>query len=163
MSLYKSGDMTVPGAIDAYVVKINEQSWVGQYNGEMSYTLAGNPAHAMVFNEAKHAYNVAKQYGGTAIRLALDQVVTEADTYDTDSGRYGWEAEPEAKLYVQTPKEWWEDSAIPEWMHFDTCRGVCSGFSKLGRTAFTRAELKQYNLDSDIFTLVPVEADKEVS
>ena len=77
-----------------------------------------------------------------------------------DAYRYGWEAEPEAKWYVQTPKEWWEDSDIPEWMHFDTCRGVCSGFSKLGRTAFTRAEIKQYNLDSDIFTLVPVEEEK---
>lgn len=77
-----------------------------------------------------------------------------------DAYRYGWDAEPEAKWYVKTPKEWWEDSAILEWMHFDTCRGVCSGFSKLGRTAFTRAELKQYNLDSDIFTLVPVEEEK---
>lgn len=79
--------ITAPGAIDAYVVRINEQSWVGWYTGELSYILAGNPANAMVFNEAKRAYNVAQQYGGTAIRLALDQVVTEADTYNIDSGR----------------------------------------------------------------------------
>lgn len=44
----------VPGAIDAYVVRINGQSWVGRYNG------------------------------GTAIRLALGQVVTEADTDEDD-------------------------------------------------------------------------------
>jgi hypothetical protein len=74
----------VPGAIDAYVVRINDQSWVGRYSGELSYTLAGNPAHAMVFNEAKHAYNVAQQYGGTAIRLVLGQAVTEADTDEDD-------------------------------------------------------------------------------
>ncbi|MCI1283628.1 MAG: hypothetical protein LKG24_03385 [Lacticaseibacillus songhuajiangensis] len=93
MNLYKSGEMTAtgrqkyyptPGAIDAYVVRINGQSWVGRYSGELSYTLAGNPAHAMVFNEAKHAYNVAQQYGGTAIRLVLGQAVTEADTDEDD-------------------------------------------------------------------------------
>jgi hypothetical protein len=38
----------------------------------------------MVFNEAKHAYNVVQQYGGTAIRLVLGQAVTEADTDEDD-------------------------------------------------------------------------------
>lgn len=77
-----------------------------------------------------------------------------------DAYRYGWKAEPEAKWYVQTPKEWWEEPDIPEWMHLDTLCGVCSGFSKPSRTAFTRAELKKYHLDSDIFTLFPVEDEK---
>lgn len=74
-----------------------------------------------------------------------------------DAYRYGWEVEPEAKWYVQTPKEWWEEPDIQEWMHLDKLCGVCSGFAKQSRTAFTRAELKKYHLDSDIFTLVPVE------
>ena len=77
-----------------------------------------------------------------------------------DAYRYGWEAEPEDKWYVQTPKEWWEEPDIPEWMHLDTLCGVCSGFNNPSRTAFTRAELKHYHLDSDIFTLVPVEGEK---
>ena len=79
-----------------------------------------------------------------------------------DMARYGWEAEPEAKWYVQTPKEWWDVPDIPEWIYLDTLCGVCSGFIKPSRTAFTRSELKQYHLDSDIFTLVPVE-NEEVS
>lgn len=77
-----------------------------------------------------------------------------------DAYRYGWKAYPEAKWYVQTPKEWWEEPDIPEWMHLDALRGVCSGFNEPGRTAFTRAELKQYHLDSDIFALAPVEEEK---
>ena len=115
-----------------------------------------------------------KNNPGATFGHYMDCVTYEADGLDdtyawyqgdklailVDACRYGWEAEPEAKWYVQTPKEWWEDSDIPEWMHFDTCRGVCSGFSKLGRTAFTSAELKQYHLDSDIFTLVPVGEEK---
>ena len=80
-----------------------------------------------------------------------------------DAYRYGWEAEPEAKWYVKTPKEWWDVPDIPEWMYLDTLCGVCSGFIKPSRTAFTSAELKKYHLDNDIFTLVPVEADMEVS
>lgn len=80
-----------------------------------------------------------------------------------DAYRYGWEAEPEAKWYVQTPKEWWDDPDVQEWMHLDKSCGVRSGFNNSSRTAFTRYELKHYHLDSDIFTLVPVEADEEVS
>ena len=77
-----------------------------------------------------------------------------------DAYRYGWEAEPEAKWYVKTPKEWWEEPDVPEWMHLDTQCGVCSGFNKPSRTAFTSAELKKHHFDSDIFTLVPVEEEK---
>ena len=80
-----------------------------------------------------------------------------------DAYRYGWEAEPEAKWYVQTPKEWWAQPDAPEYMSLDQL-GVVSGIgSKKLVDKFTCAELKQYHLDSDIFTLVPVEADKEVS
>ena len=83
-----------------------------------------------------------------------------------DAYRYGWEAEPEAKWYVQAPKEW-----CPEFAFW-----ICKDGSKVYPTLqeymdypefnqqfqFTRAELKKYHLDSDIFTLVPVE-NEEVS
>lgn len=74
-----------------------------------------------------------------------------------DMARYGWEAEPEAKWYVQTPKEWWAQPDAPEYMSLDQL-GVVSGIGiKKLTDKFTRAELKKYRLDSDIFTLVPVE------
>lgn len=77
-----------------------------------------------------------------------------------DAYRYGWEAEPEARWYVQTPKEWRAQPDAPEYMSLDQL-GVISGIgSKKLADKFTRAELKQYHLDSDIFTLVPVEEDK---
>lgn len=75
--------------------------------------------------------------------------------------RYGWEAEPEAKWYVQTPKEWWAQPDAPEYMSLDQL-GVVSGIgSKKLADKFTRAELKKYHLDSDIFTLVPVEVEHD--
>ena len=77
-----------------------------------------------------------------------------------DAYRYGWEAEPEAKWYVQTPKEWWEQPDAPEYMSLDQL-GVVSGIgSKKLADKFTRAELKNYHFDSDIFTLVPLEEEK---
>lgn len=80
-----------------------------------------------------------------------------------DAYRYGWEDEPEAKWYVQTPKEWWEDKNKPEYVDLDSM-GISDGLKcKEYAAQFTRAELKKYHFDSDIFTLVPVEADKEVS
>ena len=73
-----------------------------------------------------------------------------------DAYRYGWEAEPEAKWYVQTPKEWWEDKNKPEYVDLDSM-GISDGLKcKEYAAQFTSAELKQYHLDSDIFTLVPV-------
>ena len=77
-----------------------------------------------------------------------------------DAYRYGWEAEPEAKWYVQTPKEWWEDKNKPEYVDLDSM-GISDGLKcKEYAAQFTRAELKKYHFDSDIFTLVPVEEDK---
>lgn len=77
-----------------------------------------------------------------------------------DIARYGWEAEPEAKWYVQTPKEWWEDKNKPEYVGLDSM-GISEGLKcKEYAAQFTRAEIKQYHLDSDIFTLVPVEEEK---
>jgi hypothetical protein len=81
-----------------------------------------------------------------------------------DMARYGWEAEPEAKWYVKAPKEW-----CPEFTFW-----ICKDGSKVYPTLqeymdypafnqqfqFTRAELKKYHFDSDIFTLVPVEEEK---
>lgn len=77
-----------------------------------------------------------------------------------DAYRYGWEAEPESKWYVQTPKEWWEDKNKPEYVDLDSM-GISGGLKcKEYAAQFTRAEIKQYHLDSDIFTLVPVEDEK---
>lgn len=74
-----------------------------------------------------------------------------------DAYHYGWEAEPEAKWYVQTPKDWWEQPNAPEYIILDQI-GIVSGIvGKKLAYKFTRAELKRYHLDSDIFTLVPVE------
>ena len=69
----------VPGTIDAYIVRINDKSWVGRCDHSFDHTLVDTPAQAMLFNQAKHAYNVAQRYGGTPIQLALFQTVTEAD------------------------------------------------------------------------------------
>lgn len=77
-----------------------------------------------------------------------------------DAYRYGWKAEPEAKWYVQTPKEWWEDKNKPEYVDLDSM-GISEGIKcKEYAAQLTRAELKQYHLDNDIFTLVPVEEEK---
>ena len=77
-----------------------------------------------------------------------------------DAYRYGWEDEPEAKWYVKAPKEWL-DVDMQDWTWVTFSGGA--GFDvtkKQYAPAFTRAELKQYHLDSDIFTLVPVGAEK---
>jgi hypothetical protein len=77
-----------------------------------------------------------------------------------DAYRYGWEAEPEAKWYVQTPKEWWEDKSEPEYVDLDSM-GISDGLKcKEYAAQFTRDELKKYRLDNDIFTLVPVGEEK---
>lgn len=77
-----------------------------------------------------------------------------------DAYRYGWEAEPEAKWYVQTPKEWWEDKNKPEYVDLDSM-GISDGLKcKEYAAQFTRAELKKYHFDSNIFTLFPVEDEK---
>ncbi|KRL42568.1 hypothetical protein [Lacticaseibacillus manihotivorans] len=82
-----------------------------------------------------------------------------------DAYRYGWEAEPEAKWYVKAPESWGFNG-------YYFCKHINgqvfpenpnpAAFDS-DWTQFTRAELKKYHFDSDIFTLVPVEADKEVS
>ena len=79
-----------------------------------------------------------------------------------DAYRYGWEAEPEAKWYVKALKSWGLEGCYfckhsngqvfpdnPNPAAFDS-----------DWTQFTRAELKKYHFDSDIFTLVPVEDEK---
>lgn len=81
-----------------------------------------------------------------------------------DAYRYGWEAEPEELFYVKAPENWVGDGLS----HFIY---MCKSYTDVGidRTnayknnpyaKFTRAELKLYHLDSDIFTLVPVEEEK---
>lgn len=85
-----------------------------------------------------------------------------------DAYRYGWEAEPEERFYVFGPESWENRNA----MHDRQCNGELDTgihFSDEGPSpletpdeeyAFTRAELKKYHLDSDIFTLVPVGDEK---
>ena len=82
-----------------------------------------------------------------------------------DAYRYGWEAEPEAKWYVKTPESWESEDGDFGWLYKSIYGGVDTTSHIDGEESdqFTRAEIKQYHLDSDIFTLVPVEADKEVS
>ena len=82
-----------------------------------------------------------------------------------DAYRYGWEAEPEELFYVLGPESWENRNAV----HDRQCNGELDTgihFSDEGPSpletpdeeyAFTRTELKQYHLDSEIFTLVPVE------
>ena len=69
-----------------------------------------------------------------------------------DAYRYGWEAEPEAKWYVKAPESWHKDEDC--WANIEY--GEVNFDAKYWANPFTRAELKQYHLDSDIFTLVPV-------
>lgn len=86
--------------------------------------------------------------------------ILDATYFIADMARYGWEAEPEAKWYVQTPKEWWEDKNNPEYFDLDSM-GISDGLKcKEYAAQFTRAELKKYHFDSDIFVLVPVEDEK---
>ena len=78
-----------------------------------------------------------------------------------DAYRYGWEAEPEERFYVQAPKNWQSEEEFPIYIR----QGInfMSTTGNIGiATTFTRSELKKYHLDSDIFTLVPVE-NEEVS
>ena len=82
-----------------------------------------------------------------------------------DTARYGWEAEPEELFYVLGPESWENRNAV----HDRQCNGELDTgihFSDEGPSpletpdeeySFTRAEMKKYHLDSDIFTLVPVE------
>ena len=77
-----------------------------------------------------------------------------------DAYRYGWEAEPEAKWYVKVPDSWNGPACEYPWtVKCSDGEGVVRGSERENdpRYQFTRAELKLYHLDSDIFTLVPVE------
>lgn len=79
-----------------------------------------------------------------------------------DAYRYGWEAEPEAKWYVQTPESWKaDDGGGLNWLYKPSRGGVdvCSHTGESDEQ-FTRAELKYYHFDSGIFTLAPVEEEK---
>lgn len=75
-----------------------------------------------------------------------------------DACRYGWEAEPEAKWYVKTPEAWESEDGDFGWLYKSIYGGVDTTSHGDGREdeQFTRAEIKLYHLDSDIFTLVPV-------
>lgn len=79
-----------------------------------------------------------------------------------DMARYGWEAEPEAKWYVKAPESWKADGRGQDWLYKPSCGGVdtCIHTGESDEQ-FTRAELKKYHLDSDIFTLVPVGEENE--
>ena len=79
-----------------------------------------------------------------------------------DAYHYGWEAEPEAKWYVKTPEAWESEDGDFGWLYKSIYGGVDTTSHGDGEEdeQFTRAELKQYHLDSDIFTLVPVEDEK---
>jgi hypothetical protein len=79
-----------------------------------------------------------------------------------DMARYGWEAEPEAKWYVKTPEAWESEDGDFGWLYKSIYGGVDTTSHGDGEEneQFTRAEIKQYHLDSDIFTLVPVGEDK---
>jgi hypothetical protein len=79
-----------------------------------------------------------------------------------DAYRYGWEAEPEAKWYVKTPEAWESEDGDFGWLYKSIYGGIdtTSHFDGEENEQFTRAEIKQYHLDSDIFTLVPVEEEK---
>ena len=78
-----------------------------------------------------------------------------------DAYRYGWEAEPEAKWYVQTPNSWKAYGGGLKWLYKGSFSGVdlCIHTGEIDEQ-FTSSELKKYHLDSDIFTLVPVEEEK---
>lgn len=79
-----------------------------------------------------------------------------------DAYRYGWEAEPEAKWYVKAPESWGLNGCYlckhSNGQVFPDNPNPAALDSYW--TQFTRAELKKYHLDSDIFTLAPVEDEK---
>ena len=76
-----------------------------------------------------------------------------------DAYRYGWEAEPEELFYVEAPENW--NTAVGQEYRWVSMRGGEFNLTVKGQAqTFTRAELKKYHLDSDIFTLVPVGAEK---
>lgn len=79
-----------------------------------------------------------------------------------DAYRYGWEAEPEAKWYVKAPEAWESEDGDFGWLYKSIYGGVDTTSHGDGEEdeQFTRAEIKQYHLDSDIFKLVPVEDEK---
>ena len=78
-----------------------------------------------------------------------------------DAFRYGWEAEPEAKWYVKAPESWKADGGGRHWLYKPSRGGIdACGHTGDSDEQFTRAELKHYHFDSDIFTLVPVEEEK---
>ena len=78
-----------------------------------------------------------------------------------DAYRYGWEAEPKAKWYVKAPESWKADGCGVDWLYKPSRGGVdmCIHTGESDEQ-FTSADLKQYHLDNDIFTLAPVEEEK---
>ena len=78
-----------------------------------------------------------------------------------DAYRYGWEAEPEAKWYVKAPESWKADGGGRNWLYKPSRGGIdMCGHTGDSDEQFTRAEIKHYHFDSEIFTLVPVEEEK---
>ena len=76
-----------------------------------------------------------------------------------DMARYGWEPEPEERFYVEAPENW--NAAVgQEYRWVSMCDGEFNLTVKGQSQTFTRAQIKEYRLDSDIFTLVPVEDEK---
>ena len=109
------------------------------------------------------ATNLSKQKGGDYhSRLNAWYVFADdALTILADAYRYGWKAEPEAKWYVKAPESWKADGGWLNWLYKPSRSGVdMCGHTGESDEQFTRAELKHYHLDSDIFTLVPVEDEK---
>jgi hypothetical protein len=76
-----------------------------------------------------------------------------------DAYRYGWEAELEELFYVEAPENW--NAAVGQEYRWVSMHGGEFNLTVKGQAqTFTRAELKLYHLDSDIFTLVPVGEEK---
>ena len=92
-----------------------------------------------------------------------EQKRTELYGILADAYRYGWEAEPEELFYVKAPESWnhrWAWKSAGSIFKGRVCWKDGLELNEARYEQFTRAELKQYHLDSDIFTLVPVEEEK---
>lgn len=77
----------------------------------------------------------------------------------SDAYRYGWDAEPEELFYVEAPENW--NAAVGQEYRWVSMRGGEFNLTVKGQAqTFTHAQIKEYHLDSDIFTLVPVEDEK---
>lgn len=123
-------------------------------------------------SKAGNCHNCYSDLTNTNHFAVGDYTNTEQDNESigklVDAWRYGWEAESEELFYVLGPESWENRNAV----HDRQCNGELDTgihFSDEGPSpletpdeeyAFTRTELKQYQLDSDIFALVPVEEEK---